>query len=76
MDKILGILWHYTPRGVPPMASSSLTGKKKLHNYKSYKSVKGLGYWILGDLNLGSAIRFTRIRFLTHKLRTDKGVAT
>ena len=24
MDKILGILWHYTPRGIPPMASSSL----------------------------------------------------
>ena len=24
MDKILGILWHYTPGDIPPMASSSL----------------------------------------------------
>eukprot|EP01043_Picozoa_sp_COSAG02_P093904 COSAG02_NODE_30387_length_552_cov_0.781457_2_plen_39_part_01 len=24
MDKILEILWYYTPRGIPPMASSSL----------------------------------------------------
>ena len=47
LDKILGILWHYTPRGIPPMASSSLLLDNRPPLYSPIHSALGIGIPIL-----------------------------